>query len=107
LIYRLSSDTNGFVSAFNVCHAILVNSITLVFMAWIMFSMNWKLTLVAVSITPFLFWAIRKYGGGLTQTSIKATQIEADLATTVHRSVATVGLVQAFGREGDEYDPLS
>jgi ABC-type multidrug transport system fused ATPase/permease subunit len=104
LIYRLSSDTNGFVAAFNVCHGILVNSITLLFMAWFMFAMDWRLALVAVSITPFLFMAIRKYGGVLTQTSIKATQIEAGLATTVHRSVATVGLVQAFGREDDEYD---
>jgi ABC-type multidrug transport system fused ATPase/permease subunit len=103
LIYRLSSDTNGFVAAFNVCHGILVNSITLLFMAWFMFAMDWRLALVAVSITPFLFMAIRKYGGVLTKTSIKATQIEAGLATTVHRSVATVGLVQAFGREDDEY----
>jgi subfamily B ATP-binding cassette protein MsbA len=103
LIYRLSSDTNGFVAAFNVCHGILVNTITLMFMAVFMFTLDWRLAFVAVSITPFLFMAIRKYGGVLTQTSIKATQIEAGLATTVHRSVATVGLVQAFGREDDEY----
>ncbi|HSZ58940.1 MAG TPA: ABC transporter ATP-binding protein [Tepidisphaeraceae bacterium] len=104
LIYRLGSDTNGFVAAFNVVFGIVVNAITLLFMGWIMFAMNWRLALVAVSITPFLFWAIRKYGGVLTQTSVKATEIEAQLATTVHRSVATVGLVQAFGREDDEYD---
>jgi ABC-type multidrug transport system fused ATPase/permease subunit len=104
LIYRLSSDTNGFVAAFNVVFGILVNAITLLFMAWFMFAMSWRLALVAVSITPFLFWAIRKYGGVLTHTSVKATQIEAHLATTVHRSVAAVGLVQAFGREDDEYE---
>ena len=103
LIYRLSSDTNGFVAAFNVIHGILVNSMTLLFMAVFMFALDWRLALVSVSITPFLFMAIRKYGGVLTQTSARATQIEAGLATTVHRSVANVGLVQAFGREDDEY----
>ena len=104
LIYRVSNDTNGFVAAFNVCHGILVNTITLILMAWIMFSMDWKLALVSVSIAPLLFLAMRKYGGVLTQTSIAATKIEAGLATTVHQSIATVGLVQAFGREDSEYE---
>ena len=103
LIYRLSTDTNGFVAAFNVVFGVVVNSVTLVFMMFVMFAMSWRLAVVAVSITPVLFWAIRKYGGVLTQTSAAATKIEAGLATTVHRSVATVGLVQAFGREDDEY----
>jgi ABC-type multidrug transport system fused ATPase/permease subunit len=103
LIYRLSSDTNGFVAAYNVVQGLAVNLVTLVLMVGIMFFMSWRLALVAVSIMPILFFAIRRYGKGLTQTSVKATQIEAELATTVHRSVATIGLVQAFGREEDEY----
>jgi ATP-binding cassette, subfamily B, bacterial len=107
LIFRISSDSNGFVAAYNVINGIVVSLITLVIMAAVMFSMNWRLALVAISITPILFWAIRKYGGVLTQTSRRATQIEAELATTVHRSVATIGLVQAFGREDDEYARFS
>lgn len=103
LIYRISSDTNGFITAFNVVFGLLVNAITLLFMFAIMLSMNWKMALVAVSITPLLFWAIRKYGGVLNKTTARAQQIEAGLATAVHRSVATMGLVQAFGREEDEY----
>jgi len=103
LIYRLTSDTNGFIAAFNICHQIAVNAITLVLMIWMMFTFDWRLALVAMSIMPVLFFAMRKYGGVLTQTSIRATQIEANLATTIQQSVATVGLVQAFGREEDEY----
>ena len=103
LIYRISSDTNGFITAFNVVFGLLVNSITLLFMFAIMLGMNWKMALIAVSITPLLFWAIRRYGGVLNQTTAKAQQIEAGLATAVHRSVATMGLVQAFGREEDEF----
>ena len=103
LIFRLSTDTNGFVAAFNVVFSVLVNAITLLFMIWIMFAMNWKMALVAVSITPLLVWAIRKYGGVLNQTTARAQKIEAGLATAVHRSLATMGLVQAFGREQDEY----
>ncbi|HEY2588016.1 MAG TPA: ABC transporter ATP-binding protein [Tepidisphaeraceae bacterium] len=104
LIFRLSTDTNGFIAAFNVVFGLLVNAITLLFMMAIMFAMNWRMALVAVSITPLLFWAIRKYGGVLNKTTAKAQTIEAGLATAVHRSVATMGIVQAFGREDDEYD---
>ena len=90
LIYRLTSDTNGFIAAFNICHQMVVNSIMLILMAVIMFMLNWRLALVAMAIAPVLFLAMRKYGGVLTQTSIRATQIEADLATTVQQSVSTV-----------------
>lgn len=103
LIYRISIDSNGFIAAFNVVFGLLVNSITLVFMFAIMLSMNWKMALIAISITPLLVWAIRKYGGVLNKTTAAAQKIEAGLATAVHRSVATMGLVQAFGREDDEY----
>ena len=103
LIFRLSSDTNGFVAGFNVVHGVMTSLVTLALMGWCMFVLNWQVALVALSITPILFWAIRKYGGILSKTAIKAQQIEAGLATTVHRSVATIGLVQAFGREDDEY----
>ena len=103
LIYRISTDTNGFVAGFNVVHGVMTNLVTLALMGWCMFLLNWQLALVALSITPILFWAIRKYGGILSRTSMRAAQIEAGLATTVHRSVATIGLVQAFGREDDEY----
>jgi ABC-type multidrug transport system fused ATPase/permease subunit len=104
LIFRISTDTSGFVAAFNVVFGLLVNTITLLFMLVFMFGMNWKMALVAVSITPLLFWAIRKYGGVLNKSTAKAQTIEAGLATAVHRSVATMGIVQAFGREDDEYD---
>jgi ABC-type multidrug transport system fused ATPase/permease subunit len=102
LIYRLTTDTNGFIAAFNICHQIAVNTITLILMAWMMFTFDWRLAWVALAITPILFLAMRKYGGVLTQTSTRATQIEANLATMIQQSVATVGLVQAFGREEDE-----
>ena len=45
-IYRLSSDTNGFQSLLNIATGILVNIVTLIAMAVIMFSYELGLTLV-------------------------------------------------------------
>jgi subfamily B ATP-binding cassette protein MsbA len=102
-IYRLSYDTLGFQSVLNVITGVLVNTITLVAMAWIMFSMNWKLTLVSLAIVPFLVWTIRHYGRILKDRYAQSYQVDSEITTAIQRSVATIGLVQAFGREHDEF----
>ena len=102
-IYRVSYDTFGFQTMLAVASGVLLNVLTLVAMAWIMFSMNWKLALLALSIAPPLFWTIRHFGKVLEEKSTKAHEVDADLTTTLQRSVASISLVQAFGREAEEY----
>src|SRR5438874_4023606 len=104
-IYRVTWDTSGFQAVLNVLvQGILVSGITLIIMSWLMFSMNWKLTLVALSIAPLLHWTTKIYAKILKSKSLEAKEVESALTTTIQRSIATVGLVQAFGREADEYD---
>lgn len=102
-IYRLSYDSLGFQSVLNVITGVLVNVITLVAMAWIMFSMNWKLTLVSLAIVPLLIWTIRRYSRILKERYAQSYQVDSEITTAIQRSVATIGLVQAFGREHDEF----
>ena len=102
-IYRVSYDTFGFQSMLGLAMSVLMNVMTLVTMAWIMFSMNWRLTLIALSTSPLLIWTIKAYGKVLQDRSTKAHEVDAEFTTTLQRSVATIGLVQAFGKEADEY----
>jgi subfamily B ATP-binding cassette protein MsbA len=102
-IYRVSYDTFGFQTMLTVATGVLLNALTLVMMGWIMFAMNWKLTLIALSIAPLLFWTIKKYGKTLEEKSTAAHEKDTELTTALQRSVATIGLMQAFGREADEY----
>jgi ATP-binding cassette, subfamily B, bacterial len=102
-IYRLGTDTNGFQAAFNTVQTIFVNLVTLALMSVIMLTMNWKLALCAMAVMPVLFWTMRAYGAVLMASSTRAAAVESDLTTTVQRSVNSIGLVQAFGRENDEY----
>jgi ABC-type multidrug transport system fused ATPase/permease subunit len=102
-IYRLGIDTTGVQAAFNVVQSIFVNLVMLVCMSIIMLGMNWKLALCAMAVMPVLFWTMRAYGSVLMSSSTKVAQVESDLTTAVQRSVNSIGLVQAFGREDDEY----
>ncbi len=103
-IYRLSYDTTGFQGAVNTVTGILVNVATLITMAVIMFTMNWQLALVALSVAPLLMLTIKYFGKRLKQHSIFAKETDTKLTTAMQRSVSSIGLVQAFGREQDEIE---
>jgi subfamily B ATP-binding cassette protein MsbA len=103
-IYRLSWDTSGFQTILNVAvQSIIVSSVTLIIMIVIMVSKSWQLTLVSLSVAPLLLWTTKIYSKVLTRRATEAKEFESELTTSIQRSVATIGLVQAFGREGDEY----
>jgi subfamily B ATP-binding cassette protein MsbA len=107
-IYRLSYDTSGFQTILNtIVQTVLVSSITLIFMVWIMLSMNWRLTLLSLAVAPLLFWTTKLYSKVLQKKATEAKEVEAQLTTTIQRSAATIGLVQAFNREADEYEKFS
>lgn len=103
-IYRLSSDTYGFQGIFNtLVNSVLVSIVTLLVMAWIMLSMNWRLTLIALSIAPLLMW-LTDYGWKIIKQRWGAVkQVDTEVMTTIQRSVAAISLVQAFGRQADEF----
>ncbi|MBC8108578.1 MAG: ABC transporter ATP-binding protein [Anaerolineae bacterium] len=102
-IYRLSSDTNGFAALLNGLVGTLSNVVMLISIAWVMFTFNWKLTLVALSVVPLLIVTIRSYGALLKRRYAEAYQVDTELTTAIQRSVSSIGLVQAFGRELDEF----
>ncbi len=103
-IYRVTYDTYGVLNAFNILQTIFVNAIILVCMCAIMLAMNWKLGLIAMGVMPVLFVTIKYYGKVLTTTALRAAQLDTDMTSIVQRSVSAISLVQAFGREKDEYD---
>src|SRR5258706_4955355 len=104
-IYRLSTDVYGFQTTLNnLANTVAVSAITLVAMASIMFSMNWRLTVLALSVTPALIWSHMHFNHVLKRKWTEVKQIDSALTTTIQRSVATMGLVQAFGQEEREYN---
>ncbi len=102
-IYRLSTDTNGFFALLNTATGTLVNIITLISIVCIMLSFNWKLTLISLTVLPFLFITIRYYGSVFKKRYAEAYVVDSEMTTQIQRSVASIGLVQAFGRELDEF----
>jgi subfamily B ATP-binding cassette protein MsbA len=102
-IYRLSSDTYGCQSILGVLVSTAVAVGTLVVMTCVLATRSWQLTLLALSVVPFLALANVVYGRRLKDRSLACKEQDSQFTTAVHRSMSCIGLVQAFGREGDEF----
>jgi ABC-type multidrug transport system fused ATPase/permease subunit len=103
-IYRLSYDATGFQTILTVfVNNIIVSLCTLLFMTIIMVQINWKLALITLSVAPLLLWVTKLFSGPLKQRWLEAKDVDTKLTTAIQRSVASIGLVQAFGREADEF----
>jgi len=103
-IYRLSWDTYGIQTVVQgFIQSVFQNVATLIAIAATMLSQNVRLTVISFLIAPLLFWVTKFYGKILQSKASEAKQVDAHLTTTIQRSAATIGLVQAFNREADEY----
>jgi len=103
-IYRLSYDTSGFQTILTVLlNNILVSAVTLAIMTVIMVQMSWELALITLAVAPLLLWTTKLFAEPLKQRWLEAKEVDTRLTTVIQRSVASIGLVQAFGREADEF----
>jgi subfamily B ATP-binding cassette protein MsbA len=102
-IYRLSSDTFACQTILQTLVAAVVAGVTLLTMACVLISRNVPLTLAALSITQMLAVANVVFGRRLKKRSLECKEVDTQFTTSVQRSMANIGLVQAFGREADEF----
>jgi ABC-type multidrug transport system fused ATPase/permease subunit len=103
-IYRLSYDATGFQTILTVFVSnVVVSLCTLLFMTVIMVQINWKLALITLSVAPLLLWVTQLFSEPLKKRWLEAKDVDTKLTTVIQRSVASIGLVQAFGREADEF----
>jgi ATP-binding cassette subfamily B protein len=102
-IYRLSSDTFACQTILQTLIAAVVATVTLVTMGAVLMSRSVPLTLTALSIAPLLAITNVVFGKRLKQRSLECKEFDSRFTTAVQRSMANIGLVQAFGREDHEF----
>jgi ATP-binding cassette, subfamily B, bacterial len=102
-IYRVAYDSYGFQGAVNVIVAVVDAAVTLISITALMLSMDWRLTLLAMVVIPMVVAVIRGYSKVLKDRSTEARERESSLYTALQRSMSSIGLVQAFSREEDEF----
>jgi subfamily B ATP-binding cassette protein MsbA len=103
LITRVTSDIGGvqdFITS--ALLGILVSVTTLVGMIGVMFYLNWRFTLIALSVLPVLFGVVYHYTLNIKKTSRAVRKKESELLSLVEEVLTSIRVVKAFAREDYE-----
>jgi ABC-type multidrug transport system fused ATPase/permease subunit len=104
-ITRVTSDVKE-------VRTLLVDSVVEVFssvliligMLFVMFWLNWQLTLLALVTVPFLFLAVARYRQALIERMRVVRAKEGAITSVVQESITGIRAVKIFGREDDEME---
>jgi len=86
---------------------IVVNVQTLVGMLIVMFYLNWRFTLIALSVTPVLFVVVYTYTKRIKQASRALRRKEGEVISVVSEVLSSMRVVKAFAREDYEEKRLA
>jgi ATP-binding cassette subfamily B protein len=103
LLSRVTSDidaiqsfiTSGLLTA-------LVNGMTLVGMVGVMFYVNWRFTLIALSVAPVLFAVVFSYTRRIKKASRQVRKKEGEIVSVIQEVLSSIRVVKAFAREDYE-----
>ncbi len=103
LITRVTSDIDSIQSFITQgLLGVLVNAITLVGMIGVMFYLNWKFTLIALSVAPPLFVIVYTYTRRIKKASREVRKKEGEITSVVEEVLSSIRVVKAFAREDYE-----
>jgi subfamily B ATP-binding cassette protein MsbA len=100
LVSRLTNDIDaiqGFITSGLL--GVLINSLTLLGMVAIMFCLNWRFTLIALSVAPPLFAIVFHYTRRIKQATREVRKKEGEMVSVIQEVLSSMRVVKAFGRE--------
>ena len=107
LISRVTSDVDDIQSfiASGLLSSV-INVLTLVGMVAVMFWINWRFTLIALSVAPALFVVVYTYTRRIKSATRKVRKKESEVFSVVEEVLSSIRVVKAFARERYEQERL-
>ena len=103
LISRVTSDIEAIQDFITTALlGMLVNVLTLAGMIGVMFYLNWRFTLIALSVSPVLFVVVYFFTIRIKKASRAVRQKESELVSIVQEVFSSIRVVKAFAREDYE-----
>jgi len=103
LISRVTSDIDAIQSFITTgLLSTLINVITLVGMVTVMFYINWRFTLIALSVAPVLFMIVYTYTRRIKKASRAVRKKEGEIVSVIEEVLGSIRVVKAFAREDYE-----
>ncbi len=107
LISRITGDIDA-IQNFIVSGLLdsLINSLTLVGMLGVMLYLNWRFTLIALSVAPPLFLVVYSYTRRIKKASRDVRKKEGEIVSVMQEVLSSIRVVKAFAREDYEQKRL-
>ena len=107
MVVRLTSDIDAvedFISS--AVLGIVLNVMTLAGMLVVMFYLDWRFSLIGLSVSPVLFVIVYRFTRRIKRATRAVKRKESELASVVQESISSARVVKAFGREDFEEERL-
>ena len=107
MVVRLTSDIDAaedFISSAML--GIVLDILTLIGMMAVMFYLDWRFSLIGLSVAPVLFVMVYRFTRRIKQAARAVKKKESELASVVQESISSARVVKAFAREEFEEDRL-
>jgi ATP-binding cassette, subfamily B, bacterial len=107
IVVRLTSDidaTEDLISS--AALGIALNLLTLAGMMAVMFYLDWRFSLIGLSVAPLLFVIVYRLTRGIKNATRAVKRQDSELASVVQESIASMRVVKAFAREDFEEQRL-
>ncbi len=107
MISRVTSDIDA-VQTFIASGllGVLINTLTIMGMVGVMFYVNWRFTLIALSVAPILFLVVYHYTRRIKKASREVRKKEGEIVSVVQEVLTSIRVVKAFAREDYEQQRL-
>ncbi len=103
LISRVTDDIDSIQSFItSALLGVLINSLTLLGMVVVMFWLNWKFTLIALSVAPVLFAVVFTYTRRIKKAARAVRKKEGEITSVIEEVFSSIRVVKAFAREDYE-----
>ncbi len=107
LISRVTSDIDAIQSFIaSGLLAALVNALTLVGMVGVMLYLNWRFTLIALSVAPLLFLVVFSFTRRIKKAAREVRKKEGEIVSVIQEVLTSMHVVKAFAREDYEQHRL-
>ena len=107
LITRVTDDVDAIQSFITQgLLGLFINLLTLLGMIGVMFYLNWKFTLVALSVAPVLFFIVYTYTRRIKKATRAVRKKEGEIISVVEEVLSSIRVVKAFAREDYEVKRL-
>ena len=103
LIYAVNFQADAAARVVMTVPPLAQSAITLVGMFWIVFRIDPWLSLLAMSVVPFLYYSVGYYITHVQARLMKVREMEGESLSIVHESMSMLRVIVAFGREDHEH----